>query len=260
MLITGDSANYNMMDYENSEVFLLYYDTSSGNPYNSWTIQKSDLSQITWTIRLSPYLYKAFKNNIPTDFNNLLDEGKSLSITWVTDDAIIDWQVRWKYPNAGTEQQFTIYSSQDIQYKKPTKKDTAIRESNINKGVDLEFWKNSWNPIANSTNRSMGEITIISPYEDLIRTEASPQDKKYKTVFENWTNLQLRLSLLNLLQTKTRWMIYPFLEYKLNFWTDISAKYFKIDGEWKFDDFQVNTIIHRPTNKESVLWDFTVIF
>jgi hypothetical protein len=55
-------------------------------------------------------------------------------------------------------------------------------------------------------------------------------------------------------------MIYPYLEYYLNFDNDVADKYFKINGEWKYKDYQVNIIMYKPTVKESVLWNFTAIF
>ena len=55
-------------------------------------------------------------------------------------------------------------------------------------------------------------------------------------------------------------MIYPYLEYYLSFTDQVADKYFKINAEWKYKDYQVNIIMHKPTVKESVLWNFTVIF
>lgn len=254
MLITGDSANYNMMDYETSETFLLYYDDSTWNPYKTWNIINPTIEQITWAIRLSPYLKNAF-------WWKTLDTNHSLSATWTTNDAIVDWQLMWRYPNDGQSYPFTIYSYQDIAHKHEDKKDTAIRESDINQnsGIILKFYNIHRSPIEYGSSsyreRQKGNINIISPIEKTISQVA-----KYHDIFKYGSNLQLKLSLLNLLQTTQTWIIYPFLEYQLNFWMPISDKYFKIDAEWKFDNFQVNTIIHRPTIKESVLWDFTVIF
>ena len=251
MLITWDSADYNMMDYQTSETFLLYYDQSNWNPYSGGSISGSTITTITWTIRLPAYLSWKFWP---------LDTSKSLSpSSWVKDDAIVDWQLRWNYQTGAWSGVFTIYSFQDLQWTHIQKGDTAIRESNINQDVKLEFGT-LWNPITNTTiagsNSSTSKINVISPYE----TDIKGADNKYKTIFGKSSRLQLKLSLLNLLQTKTRWIIYPFLEYRVNFWTGVSDKYFTINAEWKYDNFQVNTIIHRPTIKESVLWDFTVIF
>jgi hypothetical protein len=55
-------------------------------------------------------------------------------------------------------------------------------------------------------------------------------------------------------------MVYPFLEYYIDFWTWISDKYFNINAEWNYGDYKINRIIRKPTNKESVLWSFTTIF
>lgn len=260
MLISGDSTGYNMMDYETSETFLLYYDDSNGNPYKKSTIVNPTISQISWTIRLSPYLKNSFGSN-------KLDTTKSLTASWPKNDAIVDWQLMWTYTEGTQSGTFTIYSYQDIitdasnRNKREDKFDTAIRESDVNldNGMTLSFDSSHRSPISSANsyrNRQKGKVTVISPLESKIKSWT----QYYKTIFDNWSNLQLKLSLLNLLQSTQNSIIYPFLEYKLDFWTDISDKYFTINAEWKFDDYQVNTIIYRPTIKESVLWDFTVIF
>ena len=71
--------------------------------------------------------------------------------------------------------------------------------------------------------------------------------------------MQLRLALLNLLKPR-EWVIYPYLEYYLDFWTWIADKYFTMNAEWKYWDFQVNLIVQKPTIKESILWSFTTVF
>jgi len=252
MLITWDSSDYNMMDYETSATFLLYYDSSTWNPYASGTIVQSKPTSISWSIRLSPYLSGGF-------WWATLNTDKSLSVTWVKNDAIVDWQLIWTYNTGENQGPFTVYSYQDIAYSQEWNKDTAIREHDINVGLKLNFSNNYWDPIQNQrrvgTNND-GTVTIISPYE----SELSGLDNKFKELFNVWSDIKLRLSLLNLLRTSTTWIIYPFLEYQFDFWTGISDRYFRIDAEWKYDDFQVNTIIYRPTIKESILWDFTVIF
>jgi hypothetical protein len=43
----NNSNNYNMMDYENAEVFLLYNDDGNDNPYKSGNIAPSLPNQIT---------------------------------------------------------------------------------------------------------------------------------------------------------------------------------------------------------------------
>jgi hypothetical protein len=71
--------------------------------------------------------------------------------------------------------------------------------------------------------------------------------------------VQLRFALLNLLEWSWK-NNYPFLEYYADFWKDVADKYYTINAEWNFKDFQVNTIIQKPTIKETILWSFTSIF
>ena len=245
MLSSWDSLNYNIMDYENAEITLLYYDDLSGNPYKKtsclkWDCIKSELTQITWEIRLPEKL----KDN---DYFWNLDTNSAL-IWNIKDDWIVDWQFRWNYRTGS----FTIYSTQDISNRKPTSSDTVIRESDINSGVRLRFADKA-SPIIWRWNNT--KLTIIS---------SSPLDvnvSKFKDIFDgsSFSQLQLRLALLNLLRPKD-WAIYPYLEYYLDFWDkEVSDKYYTIDAEWKYWDFQVDLIVQKPTAKESILWSFTTV-
>ena len=249
LLLSEDSLDYNFMDYENTENFLLYYDNSLWNPYQKhkcadWWCTKSSISSIEWSIRLPPYIRD--QNFWELDDTHSL----SKSLQSPKNDAIIDWQIRWKYNN----NPFTIYSVQKVSSNNVQAGDTAIREADINAGLNLNF-ENKRNPISNRSLNN-GEVAIISQDQQIL------ESKSYKQIFEdaNSSDLQLKLSLLNILQSKNPKLIYPFLEYKLIFWNEISAKYFTINAEWKYDNFQVNTIIYKPTAKESVLWNFTIIF
>ena len=248
MLATGDSENYNMMDYENAEIFLLYYDNSNNNPYTKNWIMKSNLSQITWEIRLPGFLHDSF-----------WDLDTNTASIWITgslptNDAIVDRQIRWNYSTFP----FTIFSTQSliIGWGKPEvneAEDSVFREKDINNNLNFTFWTNR-SPLV---GRSISSPTIISQEEDALITLGD----KYKSIFQSdsTTGLQLRFSLLNLLWTWRN--IYPFLEYYVNFWgVRVSDKYFTINGRWNFKDYQVNTIIQKPTIKESILWNFTSIF
>jgi len=265
-----NSNNYNMMDYKDSQVFLLYYDKSDWNPYtkikcdanNNLCIQ-SQPSEIIWTIRLPKKLKDSF-GELDTDHPLVPDQEKN--------DAIVDWQFRWKYKDSeiSTPIPFNIYSTQkylngdinDIQ-------DSAIRESDINWNettpqLNFDFWQNKWSP----TSRWGGsELTIISPQEIIIKWDLNSASLKHFNILltsVKYKEKQLRLSLLNLLKTSTPDntvdMVYPFLEYYVDFWTGISDKYFTINAEWNYNDYKINRLIWKPTNKESVLWSFTTIF
>lgn len=240
------SIDYNKMDYENAEIFLLYYDNwSSSDAYkNNVSYTGSNIQKISGTIRL-PKL---------SGFS-LLDDNHPL-FGVVNDDAIVDWQLRGKY----NSNDFTIYATQKLQQTawnrfKPTAGDSAIRESDLNSWATLTFWNNK-NP-KKSRADSSSTFTIISPDEQQIASLYN-----FKEIFNNssTSNLSLRLALLNLLKSDKN-LIYPYLEYYLDFWeVEVSDKYFHINAEWKFWDYQVNLLVDKPTVKESILWSFTVVF
>ena len=238
MLSVDSSRDYNMMDYETSETFLMYYDNSSGNPYKSGKIIQSKTPKAIWVIRLPNYLHPIF-----WDLNT-----RAWIMPNITNDAIVDRQVRWEknwYP-------FTIYANQHIvNWRIVDDKDTAIRESNINNTLNFVFWYNQ-DPVHG--NNSARKWTIISPYWPI-------DENTFSEIFssDGITQKQIRFSLLNLLKNRT-WSIYPFLEYYIDFWGDVSNKHYTIIAEWWYNDYLVETIIQKPTIKESILWSFTTIF
>lgn len=273
MLATGDSDNFNMMDYNDSQVFLMFYDKSEQNPYKrtKCTIPESCNNSypetITGVIRLP--MGERFGH---------LNSNDSLVINWPKDDVIVDRQIRWTYQNNNKNYPFTIFSTQSLISKKNQitilpKLDNAIRESSINPWLNFKFWdsdihkrrspiNNKWDNIVSKWTNNQKEVTIISPQETKIKEVSS----SFKDILTNhaYSNKQLRFSLLNLLQTEEStnqvWLIYPFLEYYADFWTEISDKYFTINAEWNYDDYKINIIVRKPTIKESVLWSFTTIF
>lgn len=252
MLAAWDSNNYNMMDYDNSQIFLLYYDKAQWNPYaktsctNWWSCYQSDPDNINGIIRLPWYMHTPWK------FSDL-DTQKELVSGWPWNDTIVDRQVRGKF----LDSTFTIYSSQKVVWKQIIEGDNTFRESDINGWLNFKFWK-SRDPTQKSSNSSP---TIISQRESEIRYDSENSPTKFSRIFKsNYEQKQLRFSLLNLLKTN-EWMIYPFLEYYVDFWwKDVSDKYFNIKAEWDFGDYKIRTIIWKPTIKESVLWSFTSIF
>lgn len=261
---SNNSNNYNMMDYDNSQIFLLYYDNSTWNPYNKiscqneWECTNSSPEIIEWVIRLPKKISTFFEG---------LDTTTSLTSNSPANDPIVDWQIRGKYSYDDTTYPFNIFATQKL-FVKPTEitilenNDNAIRENDINwdNGLNFSFWWENWSPIGTRWNKAA--LTLISPQESNIKKELDKDTNKYfKSIFSNekYTEKQLRFSLLNLLKTKKD-MIYPFLEYYVDFWTDVSDRYFKIDAEGSYNDYKINTIVWKPTNKESVLWNFTTIF
>lgn len=252
MLSTGDAVNYNMMWYENSEVFLLYYDEWDNNPYQTWTIAQSTPVAISWIIRLPKLLsgswWEKLNTNNPLVWSNV-----------PKDDAIVDWQIRWNiWGNS-----FTIYSTQktkanwiEVEYGN----DSIFRESDINTPLTYKFWRDKDviqnNSPINTDRWDSAELRYISNVNNVNWWS----NTNFKSIFQNTSGGSLRFSLLNLLKTNTGY-IYPFLEYYADFWGKrVSDKYYTIDAEWNFKDYQVNTIIQKPTVKESVLSNFTSVF
>lgn len=251
LLSTGDSQDYNMMDYDNSEIFLLYYDDSTNYPYSKTTqTTKSDISKINVYIRLPWFISSNF---------GPLNTNKSLTPAWNKNDPIVDRQLKWEYwiPPSPTYP-FTIFATQRYE----TFADSAIREEDINNGAALEYSHKRWNPIR-IPNASTDVLTIISPVDSEIKSFTSNLTGHFKPIFDNSNQLQLKLSLLNLVEgTNWSWMIYPFLEYYVDFGDDdviISDKYYTIQTEWNFWDYQIDTVIFKPTVTESILKSFTTI-
>ena len=265
MLSTWDSKNYNIMDYEHTEILLLYRDKLNGNPYTTWDIEYVNMHAIERRFRLPSLLYPKFWK-LDT-FTTSMGPGGTMP----TNDAIVDRQIRWNYQGCP----FTIFSTQSIKPGPPAEVnmdlDTVIRESDINSMTTATATDPGYTATL-STNRSpwnnMGHMghwkvadhpTIISENENKFNSPTSLLfGFTYLFMDHTATWIQLRFSLLNLLWT---WQnTYPFLEYQFHPQNYIPDKYFTINGQWNYKDYQINTIIQKPTVKESVLWNFTSIF
>ncbi len=260
LLATDDSPDYNMMDYENAEIFLLYYDKLFDGPYvkkdcsNDYDCKKTTPNTILGRIRLPQRIYQRF---------SALDTWESLFPLWYTDDALVDWQLRWNFNNWIQSIPFTIFATQSAAWGWSTSNDSAIRESNLNNWdwtwIDLQFYNNR-DPRG---IKNPSQPTIISQSSNEIINAV--RDNNFNDIFSNpnFSNLQLRFSLLNLVLWW--WHLanrYPFLEYYVDFWPTniVSDKYFTIQTEWNFWDYKVDTIIYKPTITESILRSFTTIF
>ena len=256
-----NSNNYNMMDYEDAEVFLLYNDDLQGSPYKTGSLENANVQSISWEIRLPAFLSSKFWP---------LDTSKSLigmSGTLPADDAIVDRQIRWEIPSWWILFPFTIYSTPSIRFwwwapKVNHDRDSVFRESDVNNVLKFNFYQDN-SPLQRSRTHMP---TIISQVESLIKDRYFAAlhvgERCYSRIFQKTNNPQLRFSLLNLVEwyDGLTWHIYPFLEYYAYFWTWVPDKYFTINAEWSFKDFQINTIVQKPTMKESILWNFTSIF
>lgn len=269
MLSAQDSDNYNMMDYENAENFLLYIDRSEGSPYKkvecSSGINNSDClasnpDEIKWKIRLPQLLVEKWFGDLDT----------TKPLVWLyesnvpKDDPIVDWQIRWNYNDNEDSDTvpFTVFSTSSINSEGKntvdTNRDSVFRESDINKWLSFSFWDNK-TPFNRWTH--LNQLTVVSQKANSI------SGNRFKYIFENnnFSNVQLRFSLLNILKgfsgDSNNPNVYPFLEYYVDFdGKEVPDRYYTITAEWNYADFQVNTIVRKPTTKETILWSFTSIF
>ena len=217
--------------------------------------KKPKIKAITAEIRLPWY--------ISGDFGKL-DIYQSLSPWWENDDPIVDRQLKWIYDRPlWSLEPFTIYATQNGL----NKDKSIVKESNINNINHLIFQGYSRNPFTYTPDDA--KLTIISPSVTEGSSLTFPFDSKFKNIINNDNpkikDLQLKFSLLNILQSVSSWMIYPFLEYKIDFDCESSVsykipdKYYKIESIWSFWDYQINNIIFKPTITESILRSFTTI-
>lgn len=241
MLATWDSIDYNMMDYQNSEIVLLNSDNSEDWPYNkdSRHTKKVNINNISWVIRLPEKIKPKFW---------LLDTSHELPGNIVQNDAIVDRQINW----VTNGNDFTIFARQDVIDRATIgQNDSAIRESDLNNWVILKFWDNTSTPLEKRRTAISSGFVVVSSNTGLTY-------EPFKNIFNMWNNIQLKLSLLNVLQGQ--YWVYPFLEYYLNFDKETPDKFYTIKAEWRFGDFQINLLVKKPTIKQSVLWSFTVVF
>ena len=274
MLSTWDSVNYNMMDYEDAENFLLYIDNSDGKPYekvdcdNDWDdnyCNQSTPDKITWKIRLPKLLQERGFGDLNKD-KALVWQDKWSNVP--KDDPIVDWQIRWNYTdNGGTIVPFTVFSTSKTNSEGRTdavdyNRDSVFRESDINDPLSFEFWTYGYKPFS-SRGSHLSWLTVVSQKADEI------SKKKFTDIFKidpNFSKVKLRFSLLNLLKgysgaSLNESHVYPFLEYYVDFnGSEVPDRYYTITAEWNYGDYQVNTIIQKPTTKETILWSFTSIF
>ena len=269
MLSTWDSRNYNMMDYENAENFLLYIDNSKDSPYkkvdcNSGDSYEKDCKasnpdEIKWEIRLPKLLVEKWFGELDT----------TKPLVWLyesnvpKDDPIVDWQIRWNYSEDLDTVPFTVFSTSNInsggKNTVDPNRDSVFRESDINKWLSFSFWENK-TPFTRW--KKLEQLTVVSQKANSI------SGKKFKDIFTDYSsfsNVQLRFSLLNILKgfsgNNNNPNVYPFLEYYVDFGgVEVPDRYYTITAEWNYADFQVNTIVRKPTTKETILWSFTSIF
>jgi hypothetical protein len=141
-----------------------------------------------------------------------------------------------------------------------------IRESVINTdsgsmyfGKDVTQWYFDFNPVLKYNQNNLVKHNVISPDPSVMN------DKPFSTLLTNTdsnpitTGLEFSFWLVNLLHS-TNNNIYPFLEYKLNFWSQIANRFYTIEGNSLVGNYNVKIIMKKSTNNDAQIWDFTIIF
>lgn len=251
MFLSGDdSLNYNVLDYMTTETFSFSLDNTTGTEAYKTTpnIKKSSLTNFTGTIRLPAFLKDKLGNLLNT--NTTTHPFADIGNDEIYNDVMINREIDGKYEN----ESFTIYPTVSINYndKKINNEDSTIREDVINGGNTLTFGNNK-NPIRPHANNEI--LTILSNQEDHIK------EKTFKQIFQdaNATGMLFKIALLNLLHTDKK-QVYPYLEYQFSFDKDIADRYYTIEAKGKYKDYESKILVKKPTNKDSILGSFTVIF
>ena len=259
MLATGDSFNFNMLDYVNAENITLQKDALDGHPYHSGTLVNV-FDWANWTISGTIRLPKALRDGY--GFGKLQDgkdgipEVIDIGQDGISDDAVVDWSFRGTYLTSP----FQVMPTTAVQYYGDRavidNKDSLLRESRINNShlIPLTFG-GTRSPFAWS---KLEELTVISAEENTIASMT------FSELMKNTSETIFRISLLNLLYA-TSANIYPYLEYQFSFFDslwpkEVSDRFYTITAIGQYGNYEVKLLVKKPTIRESILWSFTVIF
>ncbi len=261
MFLSWDALDYNALKYIDKETFIFDVDNTSGtNAYQTTgSLRSSQVSNFSWVIRLPVAL-----SNVLSWLKDSCEDGIGASLgtnPTLCNDAIVSRELDWKSLSCADlsdgineSNSFTIFPKVSIRYGDGTNPiilddDSAIREDKINSWNIMIFGKN-FNPYNSQEN---GHHTMISPCEQNL------SGLNFSALFEDSQDLHFKLSLLNLLYSKTN-QIYPYLEYYFAFSKEISDRFFTIEVRGKFKNYESKILVKKPTSKESILGSFTVIF
>lgn len=266
MLASADSKNFNQLDYSSSEKISLSLDTA---PSDSTVYTTGNtLSYFTWWLFTGQFRLPPKAQNIflyPILCVDTWTAACDIDQDKVFDDIVVNRSLKWVYE--GTP--FTILPrSSMFYYLNPNAailditKDTTIRESVINNNVILRFGdiNEEYNPISIYTNNAEKHNVISSdPSSIEITPFADGSDDWLLQENNPATWLQFSFGLVDFLRSKGG-NIYPFLEYQFHFTNPVADRFYTIQGHSLVWSYDVKIIMKKPTNKDSSISDFTVIF
>lgn len=252
LLSTWDSKDYNKLPYFTSEKISLSIDnTSDTNLYYSGV---SSFAYFSWwsfsgVIRLSPKAKEIFNNELLCDTCDPDQDG-------IANDIVVNWLLDWFHNGVS----FAIVPTFSILYYSwwyvDTTQDIAMREQFINQTGQIYFWDSfKWfSPLVNYTN-TLTQHNVL--WLDPSWVETTPFKDILSQSSITW--LKLGFWIINLLTTIDG-NIYPFLEYKFSFPEPVASNFFTLEGVGLVGDYNVKIFIKKPTNEQSSIGDFTIIF
>lgn len=266
------SENYNVLSYSRVEEFNLFRDATTTDiyTYGLWWTTPIWVDVISWSIRIPPMLYEL---RWVLDANDaLICDICDFAWDWIPNDIMVSWSLNW----ADWSWPFSIIPTVTVDYSWATvlPQDSLIRRDIINYVMEDEFSHNSnlyfWN------NNNPVFWPLVSLREDLLSWHSTmPNNHAFKysnfvDIFNDslsrWvSSLKLRMFVVNLLQTNS-WMIYPFLEYRLEFldnsWNpvDLPSRNYDISWYWIVWDYKVQIYQAKSTSDSTSWWDFVILF
>lgn len=251
LLASEGSDDFNMLDYQTPEKFILSYDNSASDTAYTTTTNLSGFDgSFTGLIRLPPKVASGYGGDAALCTSLACDTNGD----HVADDIIVDRSLEWN----SNGMYFKIVPYISVLYYSgmfvDTYKDIAIRKSVINQTGKLYFGEANFNPIdnANYASNNLTWHVVIANNPSAVTTV--PFDDLLSSV----TWLELNLGLINLLSTTNQ--IYPFLEYRFGFSSDVSDRFYTIKWNARVGEYDVQVIVKKPTSQWSTAWSFTVIF
>ena len=255
----SDSFEFNKLEFGSPIQIALYKDTtiSTEDFYQTvpgWNINDIALTtnNLTVNMRVPPKILTEFGVG-----KGLNDEN---TYNWDADgDGIGDDTVaiRSLFGLDNNSEEFSIIPKIDVDYTPWSEAvkdgDSSIRESNINNGDDITFG-NKINPISGHDD-SAGLYVIPTDAENL-------SGKNLNDILNgnlNTTRMHLKLSLANILKHPSN-SVYPYLEVKIDAWTQIPDLFYHITAQSTIGKYNVKIYKDRPIFDTSEAGDYVILF
>jgi len=272
LLADTDSDDYNKMDYHQTIKIPLSIDTT--NTANTFytddndPLQSFNGNEILWIIRLSPKVYSGFgsyPDGLLCDINQFKCD---INQDTLYNEKIVNRTIKGNFLSGTTFIPYTILPTTSLNYyENPmtvnTLRDNNIRESSINETMQNGYQPNIQFSATTTPSKFNPDLTnpisILAQHNILAEQTESIKTKDFIDIIQNSTNPELQLLLVSPLISSTE-NIYPFLEYKLNFDSEVADRFYNIQWIGKINEYQVTISVQKPTTSTTIVWDFTIIF